>query len=263
VLTPIIIAYLLLALAVMLFQRWLVFIPTRIPANVIPQVAAEHGFQPWTNTAGLVIGWKIPARDASRGSVLIVHGNAGCAVSRDYIAQPIHYAESVDVYVLEYPGYGAREGSPSKQSLDAAAEEAFQLLPADQPRYVVSESLGAGVAADLAENHPQAIAGLALLAPYHDLASVAQKRFWFLPAYYLLRDRFDPAQSLKKYHGPINFVVAGADEIIGPESGQRLFDEYNGPKNLLVIPHARHNDIAAQAPEWWRETFAFWAKFRP
>ena len=147
-LTPIIIAYLLLALAVMLFQRWLVFIPTRIPANVIPQVAAEHGFQPWTNTAGLVIGWKIPARDASRGSVLIVHGNAGCAVSRDYIAQPIHYAESVDVYVLEYPGYGAREGSPSKQSLDAAAEEAFQLLPADQPRYVVSESLGAGVAGE-------------------------------------------------------------------------------------------------------------------
>jgi len=260
VLIPIIIAYLLIVLAVMLFQRSLLYLPTRIPAALIPQVAKEAGFLPWTNSDGLIIGWKIPAHDESRGSVLIVHGNAGCALSRDYLAKPIHDAEPVDVYVLEYPGYGARGGAPSKTTIDAAAEEAFNLLPANMPRYLVSESMGTGVASDLAENHPQAIAGMALLVPYNDLASVAQRRFWFLPAYYLLRDRFNPAQSLKQYDGPINFLVAGADEIIGPDSGRRLYDGYNGPKNLQVIPGARHNDAAAQAPEWWQKTFAFWEK---
>jgi pimeloyl-ACP methyl ester carboxylesterase len=252
------IAYVLLALAVFIFQRWLVFLPTRIPAGVITQVAQEHGFLPWTNAAGLIIGWKMPSTPTSQGSVLIVHGNAGCALSRDYLALPIHNAEAVDVYVLEYPGYGARPGSPGRKSFDAAAEEAFAQLPAQMPRYLVSESIGTGVAADLAAKHPAAIAGLAMLAPYHDLASVAQRRFWFLPAYYLLLDRFNPAESLKHYHGPVKFVVAGDDEIIGPESGRRLFAEYGGSKTLEVVPGARHNDVADQSAEWWEATFEFW-----
>jgi pimeloyl-ACP methyl ester carboxylesterase len=252
------IIYSLFALAVMVFQRRLLFIPTKIPANVIVQVAAEHGFAPWMNSSGQIIGWKIPARGTTTGSVLIVHGNAGCAVGRDYLAQPIQGAESVDVFVLEYPGYGARAGSPGKKSFDAAAEEAFQLLPDALPKYLVSESIGAGVACDLAQNHPSQIAGLALIVPYHDLASVAQKRFWFLPAYLFLLDRFNPAEALTHYHGPVKFIVAGADEIIGAKSGQRLFDEYAGPKELQLVPGAQHNDVSAQSPEWWRNVFTFW-----
>ncbi len=252
------IVYGLLCVCVFVFQRKLLFLPARIPAEDIVQVAAEHGFAPWKNAAGQIIGWKIPATGTATGSVLIVHGNAGSALGRDYLAQPIHAAETVDVYVLEYPGYGAREGSPGKKSMDAAAEEAFQLLPANAPKNLVSESVGTGVACDLAKNHPSAVAGLALFVPYHDLASVAQRQFWFLPAYYLLLDRFNPAASLKSYHGPVKIILAEKDEIIGPESGQRLFDEYTGPKTLQVIPGAHHNDVSAQLPEWWRETFAFW-----
>jgi len=149
-----IIAYLFVLLAALVFQRRLIYIPTKIPATVIASVAAGHGFAPWKNPAGELVGWKMPAKTNATGSVLIVHGNAGCALSRDYIAQPIHDAAAVDVFVLEYPGYGARCGSPGKESMVAAAEEAFQLLPKNLPRYVVSESIGAGVACELAKNHP-------------------------------------------------------------------------------------------------------------
>ena len=190
--------------------------------------------------------------------MLIVHGNAGYALSRDYLARPIHDAAGVDVFVLEYPGYGARTGSPDKKSMVAAAEEALQLLSTNSLRYVVSESIGAGVAAELARNHPAEIAGLAMFAPYQNLAAVAQKQMPFLPAYFLLLDRFNPADGLRQYRGPVKFVVAGADEIIAPRFGQQLFAGYGGPKNLQVIHGAHHNDIAEQSPEWWREVFAFW-----
>ncbi|MGC9940691.1 MAG: alpha/beta hydrolase [Verrucomicrobiota bacterium] len=252
------IIYGVLCLCVFVWQRKLLFFPTRIPADIIVQVAAEHGFTPWKNPAGQIIGWEIPATGVSTGSVLIVHGNAGCAVGRDYLAKPIHDAESVDVFVLEYPGYGAREGSPDKTSLDASAEAAFQLLPANAPKFLVSESIGAGVACDLAKNHPGDVAGLVLFVPYHNLPSVAQRNFWFLPAYLLMLDRFNPAADLKDYHGPVKFVIAGDDEIIGPASGIKLADAYRGPKNLQIIAGAHHNDVAAQPKEWWRETFAFW-----
>jgi pimeloyl-ACP methyl ester carboxylesterase len=257
------IAYLLLLLAVLVFQRRLIYFPTKMPADVIESVAAEHGFAPWKNPAGQIIGWKLPAGGVSTGSVFVVHGNAGCALSRDYIAQPVHAAAAVDVFVLEYPGYGARAGSPSKNSFAVAAEEAFQLLPTNSPRYVVSESIGAGVACELAKNHPSEIAGLALFVPYHNLAAVAQRHIWFLPAYFLLFDRFNPEADLQGYHGPVKFVVAGTDEIIGPASGLRLAGCYAGPKELQVFPGAHHNDIAGQPAMWWREVFSFWRQHPP
>ena len=210
------------------------------------------------NSAGQIIGWKIPANGIAAGSVLIVHGNGGCAIERDYLAQPIHDAASVDVFVLEYPGYGARAGSPSKKSLIAAAEEAFQLLEIHSPRYVVSESLGTGVACELAKNHPLEVAGLALLVPYSNLASVAQRQMWYLPAYFLLLDRFNPEACLKSYHGPVKFVVAGKDEVISPASGQRLYDGYGGPKELQIFAGAHHNEVSGQPAVWWQEVFSFW-----
>ncbi len=260
ILITVAIAYVLLCICGCALQRKLLYFPTKIPADVVVQVATEHGFVPWKNASGQIIGWKIPANGTATCSVLVVHGNAGCAVGRDYLAQPIHDAATVDVFVLEYPGYGARAGSPGKKSFLVVAEEAFQLLPTNSPRYIVSESIGAGVACELAKNHPQEVAGLALFVPFHKLASVAQRQMWFLPAYFLLRDRFDPEECLKRYRGPVKFIVAGADEIIGPASGLRLADGYAGPKDLQVFPGAHHNDISGQPPGWWKEVFAFWQK---
>jgi uncharacterized protein len=257
------IVYLFIVLAALVFQRRLIYFPTKIPAAAVKRMAAEHGFAPWKNPAGQIIGWKIPASGTATASVLIVHGNAGCALDRDYLAQPIHDAAPVDVFVLEYPGYGARNGSPGKTSFLAAAEEAFHLLPSGKPKYVVSESLGTGVACELAKNHPQEVAGLALFAPYHNLASVAQQRMGFLPAYFMLLDRFNPEECLKNYHGPVKFVVAGADEILGPTTGKKLAGGYTGPKDLQIIAGAHHNDVAVQSPEWWQAVFSFWQKNPP
>ena len=262
ILLTVAIAYAVLCACAFVFQRRLMYFPTKIPAGVVESVAREHGFSPWQNAAGKIIGWKIPANGAATGSVLIVHGNAGCALGRHYIARPIHDAAPVDVYILEYPGYGAREGSPDKAGLCAAAEEGFQRLPANLPRYVVSESIGTGVAAELAGRHPSEIAGLALIVPYHQLAAVAQRQMWFLPAYFLLLDRFNPDQCLRNYHGPVQFAVAGADEILGPATGRKLFDHYAGPKQLEFIPGAHHNDVAGQSAEWWRTVFQVWREKR-
>jgi len=263
VLLTLAIIYILFVLVAMCLQRALIYFPRIIPPGLAEEAAAELGFVPWRNPSGQIIGWKLPASSASAGSVLVVHGNAGCAMDRGYIAKPIHDAVNVDVYVLEYPGYGARDGSPGKQSFFAAGTEAFELLPDSLPKYLVSESIGVGVACHLAGAHPKEVAGLMLFAPYHDLASVAQRRMPFFPAYLLLLDRFNPAEDLKHYHGPAKFVVAGADEIIPSGSGRQLFADYSGPKTLQIIPGAHHNEVAEQSPEWWKEVFLFWQQNRP
>lgn len=262
ILITVAVIYVLFCVCTWALQRRLLYFPTRIPPDAVESAAREHGFMPWRNPAGRIIGWEIPATGWPAGSVLIFHGNAGCALDRDYIAQPIHDAGGMDVFVMEYPGYGARDGRPSKTSMVAAGEEAFQLLPSGQPKYLVSESIGTGVACELAKNHPAQVAGMALLAPYHNLAAVAQHHLPFLPAYFLLRDRFNPAECLKSYHGPIKFVVAEKDEVIGFATGKKLYAGYAGPKDLQVFPGAHHNDISGQPPAWWKNVFAFWRKNR-
>ena len=136
------------------------------------------------------------------------------------------------------------------------------MLPTNSLRYIVSESIGTGVACELAKHHPKEISGLALLVPYDNLASVAQKQMPFLPAYFLLFDRFNPAECLKNYRGPVKFAIAGSDEIIGAAAGRRLFNGYNGPKELQEFPLASHNDVSAQSALWWQEVFSFWQQRR-
>jgi uncharacterized protein len=262
-LLTLIIGYVVFVAVVALTQRRLIYFPARFAPATAEARAAQNGLSPWRNASGGIIGWQMRARGASTASVLVVHGNAGSAADRDYLARSLHDAEAVDVFVLEYPGYGARGGEPSRSSFLAAGEEAFVLLPSDRPRYLVGESLGAGVVAHLAGARPGEVAGLALLVPFHNLPWVAQRQMPFLPANWLLRDRFSPVDDLKHYRGPVKVVIAGHDEVIPAESGRRLFDAYEGPKDLQVFPGARHNDVAGQSPEWWREVFAFWRTNAP
>lgn len=257
-----VVGYLGMLVAFTVLQRYLIYVPMKLTPEFAEGAAAKVGFVPWRNKSGGIIGWKLPASSAPVASVLVTHGNAGWALNRAYMAMPIHAAAPLDVYILEYPGFGAREGSPAEKSLLAAADEALENLPENLPVYVVSESLGTGVAAHLAQKYPARVGGLAMFVPYDKLASVAANHVPFIPAYFLLWDRYDPAEWLKDYHGPVKIIVAGADEIIPPKLGVRLYDSYAGPKSLLVIPNVHHSNTMNQSPEWWRAVLTFWRENR-
>jgi len=252
------IIYVVVCLCARAFQRRLIYFPTKLTPMVAEQAAVQNGFSPWQSKSGQIIGWKRTAKGDSSGSVLLIHGNAGCATDRSYLARPIHDALPLGVFVLEFPGYGARPGAPGMKSILAAAEEAFDQLPVDKPVYLVSESIGAGAAAHLAKLHPERVRGLAMFVPYDDLANVGQRSMPFLPVKLLLRDRYQPALWLKNFRGPIQFVLAGADEVIPTKFGQRLFDSYQGPKQIQIIPGAHHNEVEEQSTEWWKTVYAFW-----
>ncbi|MSU61667.1 MAG: alpha/beta hydrolase [Pedosphaera sp.] len=258
VLLKLVILYGLVVLLVMLLQRRLIYVPTKLSAGGAESLAGNAGLVSWRNVRSELIGWRLPAATASTGAVLVVHGNAGSAADRSYIAGPIRAAGAIDVFILEYPGYGCRPGNPSQRSLIAAGEEALDLLSDRAPLFIVSESIGAGVAAHLAGKYPNRVAGLALLVPYTSMVELGKRQMPFLPVAWMLWDRFDPAKWLEAYYGPVAVVIAGRDEIIPPDLGRRLFDGYSGPKQIEVVTGAGHNDVAEQTPDWWRHIFSFW-----
>src|SRR5271168_1430687 len=80
------ILYLGLLLLVFFAQRKLLYQPTKASYESLLSIARGSGFEPWRNSSGEFIGWKqISPVKQLHGRLLIVHGNAGCAVDRtDY-----------------------------------------------------------------------------------------------------------------------------------------------------------------------------------
>jgi pimeloyl-ACP methyl ester carboxylesterase len=245
-------------------QRSLIYHPLRMDTGACADLADAAGFEVWTNADGAAIGYRsLPAPGDRRAplAVLFAHGNAGCALQRAEYAPALRAAapdRAVAIYLLEYPGYGPRPGSPSQPALLAAAEDGLASIPADVPVIIVGESLGSGVAAATARAHPDRVAGLLLLTPFDSLTNVAAHHYPVLPVRWLLRDRYPSARWLDSYRGPVAIVVAGRDTVVPPRFGRQLHDGYQGPKLLLTAEDADHNEVLFLLPKSaWAQALGF------
>ena len=190
-----------------------------------------------------------------RGTVLLFHGNAGTARGR------AHYLEALEslgvrVVLAEYPGYGGRQGELSEASLVADGRETLRQVRATfgDPVWVWGESMGAAVAAQVGGDPAQPAAGVFLITPWDNLPDLAQSIYWYLPARWLVRDRYDSRAALRLFDGPIGMLIAGQDSIIPPEHSQGLYAALPEPKRQWFFPTADHNNWPARPREqWWAE----------
>lgn len=248
----------LLVVAVLL-QRRLLYFPERSELAAAQARAARLGLTPWLDLSGGLRGWRrSPVADqVPRARLLVLHGNAGSALERFTYLAALH-PRGVEVVLLEYPGYGARPGSPSQQALTAAAVEAIDALAAEgAPIWLLGESLGSGVAAAATAQRPTLVRGLLLVTPFAELAAVARHHYPFLPTWLLL-DRWAPLRDLSGWRGPAVVLLAGADEVVTRGEGERLFATLAGPKRLLVEEGAGHNGLdLSPGLAFWDEAVGF------
>ena len=251
--------YLLISLIVSLNQRWFIYVPPVYGAWNIERMAAVANLQRWTNGAGEFIGMKRPATaQPAKGRVLVLYGNGSCTINSAHYADEIQSVDDLDVYILEYPGYADRAGSPSEQSLFAAADDALAALGTNQPVYLVGESLGSGVASHLAGAFPDRVAGVLLISPFNRLSGVAQEHMPLLPVKLLLVDTYPSEEYLRNYHGPVGVTVDGRDNVVPEKFGRQLFDGYAGPKRLWTFPKGTHITIVEPPVKFWQEVLALW-----
>jgi uncharacterized protein len=222
--------YLLLVTVVYFCQRSMLFFPTH--------TAGSSTLAPWL-VGQRTIGYCREVPNA-RAVWLMMHGNAGQAADRDYVLS--HISDQDSLYVLEYPGYGQRAGSPCLESMNQAASEAYHVLRSRTPNTpvcVLGESIGSGPACVLAREKiaPDKIV---LVVPFDSLARAASKHFFFLPVRLLLRDAWDNVKALKPYAGPVEIFGATGDTIIPIERAKALAKQI--PKARFTAITGGHND---------------------
>jgi pimeloyl-ACP methyl ester carboxylesterase len=96
------------------------------------------------------------------------------------------------------------------------------------------------------------------LTPWNTLSDTAQVHYWFLPARWLVRDRFDNVRNLKQFSGPVAVIMAEGDRVIPNRLTRTLYRSIASSKRLWTFESAGHNSWPAN-PElgWWREVMEF------
>jgi pimeloyl-ACP methyl ester carboxylesterase len=195
---------------------------------------------------------------------LLFCGNGDDALRWDPLIAPS--ANDGDGFLMvEYPGYGARAGKPSPETLLAGAEATLQVLaqrlgetPTElAPRVgVVGFSLGSAVALAYAAKHP--VRRIILFAPFTSMLDMAQ-RMVGSPLCHLLSHRYDNVASLRvvQAHGspPLTILHGERDDFIPPSMGQALTAQAPGCRFELV-PDARHGDVIELGQVRLRELLA-------
>jgi uncharacterized protein len=255
------VGYAILVLGVAGCQNRLLYHPRVSPEAALLKEAGARGVLPWRDESGALIGWRV-ANPKARARLLVFHGNAVDAVERAQYLQTfakVAGGENWEPYVMEYPGYGARAGSPGRESFYEAARKAIATLRAKDARPVclLGESIGSATACAMA-GELKGIAGVVLVVPFARLADVAQRAMPYIPVRLILRDAYDNIDALKKYAGPVFVAVAEFDEVVSADQGKLLYGEYAGPKALCEMRGRSHNtfEVSPETP-WVREADAF------
>lgn len=195
-----------------LAHRKLLYFPSHDPAPT--------DLSPWV-VGGEVVGFA-SERDDPQAVWLMLHGNGGQASQRGYARQRMQEGDAL--FVMEYPGYGARAGKPSLEAFNGAAAEALAELRRRFPSKrigVIGESIGTGPASWLG-SQPNPPDKIVLVVPYDRLERVAKAKFPYLPVGLIMQDKWDNIAALQDYGGTLEIYGATDDQVIPVEHAKNL-----------------------------------------
>jgi len=253
----ILVGYVALCLIVFIFQRKLLYLPFG------DQLSEEHanyiGLHHWPSFDNFHGYVSSAEPDEILGTVIVFHGNAGTAYQRDFYVDALS-PQNMRVILAEYPGYGGRDGHPSEDILVKDSLEIISLAYEmyGEPIYLWGESLGSGVVSSAVEKTDVPIKGIVLFLTWDSLPELAQTHYWFLPARWLVLDKYDNLKNLEDYGGKIAVILTEDDEVIPVKHGMRLYDSISTEKKLWVFEGFTHNEIPV-GPDlpWWKDVIEF------
>ena len=231
-------------------QRRLMYHPD--PTVPVPADYGYSSFHPvWLETkdGARVYAWWKPPADASKPVLIYYHGNAGHIGDRaDKIRGYVNAGYGLLLQTYRYNAGTDQQPSEAGLYEDGRAGLSFvtgQGIPQDRI-VLYGESLGSGIAVKIAADQAQAgtpVGAVVLEAPYDSIAKVAQSHYWYTPALWLVRDRFDSAAIVSTVGAPLLVVHGERDRVIPVSHAKTLFEAAAEPKKLVLIDQAAHNDL--------------------
>jgi hypothetical protein len=240
------VCYLGVVLVLLALENALVYHPVRAEQDWDPPPNARVQDVELSSAGGtLVHAWWCPTEgwDSSRGAVLYCHGNAGNLSHWGATVALWQKELGEAVLIFDYPGYGRSGGKPSEAGCYAAAGTAYDWLTrkhiGPERILICGESLGSGVAVDLASRRSHR--ALVLISAFTSIPDVAQCIYPWLPARWLMRNRFNNLAKIGRCRAPLFMAHGTADMLVPFSQGRRLFEAASEPKHFFCMDGCDHD----------------------
>ncbi len=199
-------------------------------------------------------GWYIPKR-ASERVLLFFHGNAGNISHRRESIETFHRL-GLNVFIIDYRGYGQSKGKPNEQGLYQDATAAWRYLTEDKgfdPENVIifGRSLGGAVAAKLASEVEAR--GLILESTMSSARDFARDVFKILSRLVVIRYDFNTAQHIQQVNYPVLVLHSPDDEIMPFHLGKKVYELANQPKHFVHMRGDHNYGFMRSQPEYQQE----------
>lgn len=212
-------------------------------------------------------GWECRTTVARRGTILYLHGiadNRGSAIGVIDKFRPLGF----DVIAYDGRAHGDSDGDRctygyyEKQDVQRVLDQ----LGVSEV-ILIGHSLGAAVALQTAAIEPRVRAVVAA-STFSDLRSIATQRALYFPAWSLgpafaraeqdgrfKVDDVSPVTAAAAIHVPVLLIHGAQDRDTAPVHSERVFAALPGPKRMITVDRASHNDVLtgatlAQIGDW-------------
>ena len=247
-----------------LFQPKLIYHPRSYPTGYQTWKTSSLELLRYQTAEGSQTAYYLPPENNSVQRVWVLFGgNAGLALDWLGLLAQVSSA-GVGFLLIDYPGYGACEGSASPETIRISTRAAVQAwkrefgLESETSWATLGHSLGAAAALQFAEDHP--VDRIVLLAPFTSLADMVRHLFggWLVP---LLRHPFEnrkPLQMvLERNPVPAILIAHGdRDEVVPVEMARELATLNPKQIEYLEVPDTGHNDILSKLWPRLQQEFA-------
>jgi pimeloyl-ACP methyl ester carboxylesterase len=201
-------------------------------------------------------GWRFRGEGpVKRGTIIYLHGTGDSRRWSPGIAD--HFTPAgYDLLAYDSRAHGESGGDACTYGVYERQDLLKVLAQVDhRPIILLGVSLGAGVALQAtAETHE--VAAVIAVSTFSDLRRVGEERAPFFASQRNIDDAFRLAEAEAKFHVddasplaaapriqvPVLIIHGAKDTDTVPAHSQRVYDALGGPKQLILVPGAGHNN---------------------
>jgi len=185
--------------------------------------------------------WKQDCKDV----ILFFHGNAEDLGMCESLGRSLSNMLKANVLMVEYSGYGIYKGNVSTETIIEDAEIVYDFLVNElgllpENILVIGRSLGSAPALHLASNRE--LKSVILLSAFTGIKDIVKNNYGSLVSY-LVAERFENIEKVKKVSCPLLLIHGKYDELIPPEHSKTLLNHCKSPAKLHISQKMAHNQF--------------------